>query len=112
MIKSADEEEDEYVNENDEDVLDEMLVDVLRMKTIDQNNMDNNMVVDTMNDINEYKWIENTLKKLDKSEWNRYLNNFKKNKITDLRLKHIAFDDKDVWKQLIPEIGVRYEFQQ
>ena len=60
---------------------------------------------------NQYKWIENALKQCDKHEWKTYLNNFKQNKITDDRLNNLKIKEQH-WQSLIPEIGVRIEFQE
>ena len=58
---------------------------------------------------NEYEWIESALKQCDEIEWMQYIDNFRKQKVTDCRLKHIINDD--ILNQLIPEIGVRFEFK-
>eukprot|EP01084_Bolivina_argentea_P064670 117914_1 len=58
-----------------------------------------------------YKGIERILKKCDSDEWEQYLDNFKKHKVTDVRLKLIN-DDDEIWNILIPEYGVRIEFKQ
>eukprot|EP01084_Bolivina_argentea_P091900 165393_1 len=57
-----------------------------------------------------YDWICNTLKKCDKKHWKMYLKNFKKNKITERIL--IDLKDDAVWRELIPELGIRVQFQQ
>ena len=58
---------------------------------------------------NEYEWIQKSLEQCDKLDWQKYLNNFKKHKITDKRIKLFPFQH-EIWKILLPEIGVRYEF--
>eukprot|EP01084_Bolivina_argentea_P056210 102907_1 len=65
----------------------------------------------TMGNENNYEWIENALKKCDNTEWYKYLHNFKKHKINEQRLKHLPNDDEDLWKEVIPEIGIRYQFK-
>eukprot|EP01084_Bolivina_argentea_P047512 87550_1 len=62
------------------------------------------------NDFVGYEWIKNTLSKIDEEDWEKYLNNFKKHKITDFRLKN--FTEEQHFKELIPEIGVRSEMIQ
>ena len=57
----------------------------------------------------DFKWIEETLQKCDGQEWQKYLYNFKKHKVTESRLYSLS--DKD-WRELIPEIGIRNDFIQ
>ena len=64
-----------------------------------------------MNDMSEYKIIISLLKKCDDQDWSRYLEGFKNEKINDERLKFIDLNDKEAWKELIPEMGVRSQFK-
>ena len=50
------------------------------------------------------------MKECDDGEWEKYLENFKKEKINDTRLQFVDMDDKDLWQGLIPEAGVRFQF--
>eukprot|EP01084_Bolivina_argentea_P173122 299857_1 len=60
----------------------------------------------------EYVDIINVLRECDDVEWKRYLDNFKKNKSNDKRLKKywLQYSDEE-WQQLIPEFGLRYQFK-
>ena len=58
----------------------------------------------------DFEIIENILKKCDKKDWEGYLDNFKKEKLSDRRLKRMRTSDK-MWEKLIPEYGVRIEFK-
>ena len=58
----------------------------------------------------EYKWIENTLKQCDKDQWELYLEQFKKHKITDDRILYLK--DEEDWEEILPEIGIRILFKE
>ena len=53
---------------------------------------------------NAYQWIEKTLRECDPDMWHVYLDNFKRNKVSDDTLKFLKDSD---WKELIPVIGTR-----
>ena len=57
-----------------------------------------------------FKEIEKILKQCDDREWEKYLYNFKKEKMTDKRVKILGNGD-EIWEDLIPEYGVRIEFK-
>eukprot|EP01084_Bolivina_argentea_P054561 100059_1 len=60
---------------------------------------------------NAYIIITNLLRICDDMEWKKYLRNFVKHKLNDERLKFLADDYQQVWQELIPEIGIRLQFQ-
>eukprot|EP01083_Nonionella_stella_P113977 336513_1 len=67
---------------------------------------------DTGRSHEEYLQIINSLRECDNTEWKMYLDNFKKHKIDDTRLKQYWSKYNDhVWQELIPEFGVRYQFK-
>merc|ERR1712228_1610 len=57
---------------------------------------------------NNYQQIEQCLKLCDDTEWQKYLKNFKENKVSDYRVSGLESHD---WRELIPPIGVRNEFK-
>ena len=90
-------------------------------KTV-QHDVDDNWVIDTMNKKNEGETMEkyeeqNTfikitkiLQQCDEKEWAIYLNNFKREKMTDDRMQYLQ-NESVLWDKLIPETGVRLQFQ-
>ena len=60
---------------------------------------------------NEYDWIEYALKQKEcaGNEWEKYLYDFKKHKLTESKLIKLTENE---WKELIPEIGVRIGFRE
>eukprot|EP01083_Nonionella_stella_P180914 646552_1 len=60
----------------------------------------------------EYRDIIHVLRECNDVEWKRYLDNFKKHKSNDKRLKQYwsEYSDKE-WQKLIPEFGLMYEFK-
>ena len=57
---------------------------------------------------NDYYQIEQCLKLCDQNEWQKYLKNFRQNKVSDCRVSGL---DPNDWKELLPPIGVRNEFK-
>ena len=55
-----------------------------------------------------YKWIEQTLQRVDSQRCTAYLNNFKQHKVEDNRLAELNGEDL---KELIPQIGPRNDFK-
>merc|ERR1712157_628771 len=64
---------------------------------------------DIDDDHDGYEWIETALKQCDEIGWMQYLDNFKKQAVTDCRLKHVINDE--ILNQLIPEIDIRKKFK-
>eukprot|EP01083_Nonionella_stella_P300904 1029674_1 len=58
----------------------------------------------------EYEHIKRILQACDAADWNRYLENFQRQKMTDSRLKYIKNENDALWDKLIPEWGVKLEF--
>ena len=63
----------------------------------------------------EYSQIIEILKQCDAKQWNVFLENFKNEKVTDKAMEYLKCDPDDdgqeMWRQLIPPIGVRVMFK-
>ena len=63
----------------------------------------------------EYSQIIEILKQCDAKQWEVFLENFKNEKVTDKCMEYLKCDPDDdgqeMWKQLIPPIGVRVMFK-
>ena len=55
-----------------------------------------------------YQWIKCALMEIDGDDWRLYVSNFRKNKVTENRLRDLKGSDL---KELIPKIGPRNEFE-
>ena len=66
-------------------------------------------------DDSNYERIIEILKECDPEEWESYLSAFKNEKLTDDTLKLIPCDSADdsdaIWKQLLPQLGIRLAFK-
>lgn len=58
--------------------------------------------------IDGYGWVKAALMEIDSDDWRTYVSNFKKNKVTENRLKDLKGSDL---RELIPKIGPRNEFE-
>jgi len=58
--------------------------------------------------IDGYQWITMAFLQIDDQDWKQYVNNFKKNKVTENRLADLKNCDL---KELIPKIGPRNSFE-
>merc|ERR1719361_2670636 len=69
----------------------------------------------TIDDSYKYERIIEILKECDPDDWESYLAAFKNEKLTDATLKLIPCDatndSEAMWKELIPQIGIRLAFK-
>jgi len=57
-----------------------------------------------------FKVITDILQQCDENEWETYLQNFVREKLNDDTLQYVDLEEAEIWKQLLPHIGVRYKF--
>ncbi len=111
----------EYHNKNKENninidhgiINDDMDVDEIYTNNANEGNQNiyntaKNNHLTTRLDNNGYKWIKQTLTKVDSQYYDEYLENFEKHKVKDHRLGDLTSED---WKELIPAIGPRNDFK-
>jgi len=78
---------------------------------MDENFDDDQFVEDVVEEINEYKWIESTLRSMSDLHINEveiYESNFRRHKLTDNKLHLI---EEKMWRDIIPEFGVQLLFK-
>lgn len=90
--------------------------DLVRMKSEDLYADDANMTVTPSSEeglANKFAMVESILKQAEPDDYLQYLDNFKKQKVDDVRLdkwKNTTSRDDDIWKGLIDAAGPRKDF--